>query len=86
MAENGSIYIDTLTCSGSVEALTSRAIVCSSVFLLPASGDTVSLVDWTDDNETMVIPTNGITVPVNNPALIRVKGDCGCESLTWMAV
>ena len=86
--EVGSVYVDVLTCDacGAVEALTARDIRCDSVFLLPASGDTVSIVDWSDDCASIAIPTAGITLPITNPSTIRVQGASGGETLSWMAV
>lgn len=86
--EQGPIYVDTLTCDccAVVEALTSREIQCSSVLLLPGSGDTVSLVDIDDNCKTVAIPAAGITLPVANPATIMVQGACGGETLNWIAV
>lgn len=84
--ETGDVYVDSLTTSGCVETLTNREIRCNSVFLLPGDCDTVNLVDHSDDCKAMAIPSTGMTLPINNPANIRVQGACGGETLNWVAV
>lgn len=84
--EQASYYVDSLTTSGCAEALTSREIRCNSVFLLPASGNTINLLDPEDNCKSVAIPASGLTVPINNPALIEIQGACGCETLSWVAV
>lgn len=87
--EVGPVHIDskTVTVAGTPEALTTREVLCSSVFLLPLSTntDTVYVVDSETDAKTFPIPSGGVAVPINNPALIEIDAEVSGEGVTWMA-
>ena len=90
MAESIAIAVDskTVTTAGTAEALTTRDITCSSIFLLPKSGNggDVLLADLTTESQTIIIPTAGLSLPISNPALIRVDVSVNGEGLDWIAV
>ena len=78
----------TVTAAGTAEAITTREISCAAVFLLPKSTNTdnVLLVDLTTESQTIPIPTAGLTLPVNNPALIKIDVAVNGEGIDWVAV
>lgn len=88
--ETGQIFVDSATVSAAAtpEAITTREITCTSVFLLPKSGNTnnVYLVDFTTETKKLIIPTSGLTLPISNPALIKIDVDTNDEGLDWVAV
>ncbi len=90
MAEVGQNFVDskTISAAGTPEAITTRVITCTSVFLLPKTGNTnnVYIVDFTDETKTFPIPTSGLTLPISNPALIKIDVDTNDEGLDWVAV
>ncbi len=89
-AEVGQIFVDskTVSANGTAEVITTRDIACTSVFLLPKSGNTnnVYLVDFTTETKKLIIPTSGLTLPISNPALIKIDVDTNDEGLDWVAV
>ncbi len=88
--ETGQVFVDskTVSANGTPEAITTREITCGSVFLLPKSGNTnnVYLVDFTTETKLLIIPTSGLTLPISNPALIKIDVDTNAEGLDWVAV
>lgn len=88
--EQGPVYVDskTVTVAGTPEALTTREIQCASVFILPKSGNTgnAELVDTLTTTKQITIPTAGITVPIGNPALIKIDVTVSGEGVDWVAV
>lgn len=88
--EQGPIYVDSKTVSsaGTPEALTTREIQCSSVFIQPLSTncDSVYIVDSVTGSKTLTIPSSGISVPVQNPALIKIDVGTNDEGVEWLAV
>lgn len=88
--ETGQVFVDsaTVTTNGTPEVITSREIACTSVFLLPKTGNSnnVYLVDFTTETKLLIIPTSGITLPISNPTLIKIDVDTNGEGLDWVAV
>ena len=90
MAEIGPVFVDskTIAVAGTAEALTTRDIHCSSVHIRPIPGNTtpVFIVDTATESQKYVLPDTGVTVPINNPALIIIDADTNGEGVDWMAV
>lgn len=90
MAETGQVFIDsaTVTVVGTPEFITTRDVICNSVYLLPKSANTgdVLLVDFTTETKTILIPKAGMTLPISNPALIKIDVTVNGEGLDWVAV
>lgn len=90
MAEAIPIAVDskTVAASGTAEVLTTRDITCTSVFLLPKRTNTnqVYLVDLTTESRMIRIPTGGLTLPISNPALLKIDVDTNGEGLDWITV
>ncbi len=88
--EVGQVFVDskTVSAAGTPEAITTRDIACDSVLLLPKSGNmnNVYIVDFTTETKTFPIPTSGLTLPISNPALIKIDVDTNDEGLDWVAV
>ena len=88
--EAGQVFVDskTVTAAGTPEALTTREITCTSVFLLTKVANTgnVLLVDFTTNTKQFLIPPAGITLPIGNPALINIDVSVNAEGLDWIAV
>ncbi len=89
-SEVGPIYVDskTVTAAGTAEALTTRSIECTSVFLRPLVGNTdaVYVVDSTTESQKFEIPSSGLTVTVTHPKFIKVDADTSGEGVEWVAV
>ena len=88
--EVGQVFVDskTVTTNGTPEFITTRDIACTSVFILPKTANTgdLLLVDFTTETKKFIVPTSGITLPIGNPALIKIDvtvNDDGCD---WVAV
>jgi len=90
MAEVGQVFVDskTVTTNGTAEVLTTRDVTCTSVFLLPKVANTgdLLLVDFTTESKTLIVPTSGITLPIGNPALIKIDVSVNGEGCDWVAV
>ncbi|KKN77081.1 hypothetical protein LCGC14_0364200 [marine sediment metagenome] len=90
MAEAIPIAVGTKTVAvtGTAEELTTRDINCTSVFLLPltTNTDVVQLVDLTTESQKITIPSTGLTIPISNPALIKIDVAVNGEGLDWVAV
>ena len=90
MAESIAIAVDTktVTAAGTAEAITTRDISCTSVFLLPLTTNTddVQLVDLTTESKKIAIPSTGLTIPISNPALIKIDVVVNGEGLDWVAI
>ena len=91
MPEPGPIYSEaskTVTAAGTPEALTTRDISCTSVFIVPLTSNTgsVYVVDSVTDAKRTPIPTAGVTLPIGNPALIQIDADTNGEGVSWLAV
>ena len=78
----------TVAAAGTAEVLTTREISCVAIFLLPKSTNTgnMLLVDLTTESQTIPIPTAGLTLPISNPALIKIDAAVNGEGLDWVAV
>ena len=90
-AEVGQVFVDSKTVAvvGTPEALTTRDLgVRTSVFILPKSGNggNLLLVDDTTATKTFIVPTSGITLPIGNPALIKIDVSVNGEGCDWIAV
>lgn len=70
------------------EALTARDILCESVLLIPVAANVgdVYTVDPADDTNTIPIPASGVTLPISNPASIKVAADNSGDDVYWYAV
>ncbi len=91
MAETGQVFVDsaTVTTVGTPAFITTRDVTCNSVYLLPKSSNTgdVLLVDFTDPTtKNILIPKAGMTLPISNPALIKIDVTVNGEGLDWVAV
>ena len=90
MPEPGPIYVDskTITAAGAPEALTTRDILCNSVLVTPITTNTqeVYVVDSATNSKTHRITSAGVTLPIGNPALIKIDSDVNGEGVNWMAV
>lgn len=90
--ENGYVYCGTLnvtaTLGAASEALTDREIECQSVMLFPkaANSGSVAVVDDGSDALTFIIPATGLTLPINNPAKIKVATDNSGDDVDWIAI
>ena len=88
--EHGPIYVDDkdVTTAGTPEALTDRNILCSSVAILPKSGNVgdILLVDSVTPSKTAAIPAGGITIAVNRPAAIQIDVTNSGDGVKWFAV
>ena len=92
MAEHevGQVFVDskTVSANGTAEFITTRVIRCTSVFILPKAANTgdLLLVDFTTETKKLIVPLSGITLPMSNPALIKIDvtvNDDGCD---WVAL
>lgn len=74
--------------AGTPEALTTREISCTSVFIVPKAANTnpMFLVDTNTNTKTLPIPSGGISVPIGNPALIKIDVTTNGEGCHWMAI
>lgn len=90
MAEHKPPFVDskTVASAGTPEALTTRDLECSSVYIQPLAGNTnpVFLVDRETTTKTLVIGSAGITLPVNDPSLILIDVTTNGEGVEWVAV
>ena len=90
MVETNTYFVDTkdVAAAGTVEALTTRDIRCVSVFIIPKAANTnpVFLADKATDTKLVTIPSGGLTVPINNPALIDIDVTTNGEGVEWLAV
>ena len=90
MAEAIPIAVDskTVAAAGTAEALTTRDISCSALFLLPKAANTgdVFIVDLTTESQTLIIPTAGLALPISNPSLVKIDVSVNEEGLDWVAV
>ena len=91
MAETINIAVDTtdVPTAGTPVTLTSRTILCSSVYLIAAEGNAganVYVVDNGDTSKKIRVPSAGITVPIGDPSLIFVDVDTSGDDVEWMAV
>lgn len=90
--ENGYVFTGTLnvtaTLGSASELLTEREIECQSVFLFPkaANSGNVAVVDDGNDALTFIIPATGLTLPISNPAKIKVSTDNSGDDVDWIAV
>lgn len=87
---NGPVTVDTttVTTGGTPVDLTADDFTCSQVFLIANEanvGINVYLVDSNDNAKTIVIPSVGMTVLVQNPKLIRVSADEDADKIDWAA-
>ena len=90
MAKEGiAIAVDskTVTTAGTVEALTTRDILCSSVFIRPLVTNTrrTYVVDLTTTTQKFELPNGGHNFSVNNPSLIKIDVDLDGEGVDWVA-
>ncbi len=90
MAEVGPVYADTktITTAGTPEALTTRSIACTSVFIrgLATNTGVAKIVDSATDAKTTDIPAGGLSLPVSNPALIEIDVAVNGEGVEWVAI
>lgn len=91
MPEPGPIIVETsktVASAGTPEVLTTRDVYCNSVLIVPLSTNTQNsyVVDSVTTSKKIKIPTSGITIPVNNPAAIKIDVDVNGEGVSWMAV
>lgn len=87
----GPITVDSKTVSsaGTPEDLTADTVRCTSVFIIedPAnSGANVYLVDSNSASKKIEVPASGLTLPVDNPALLRVDVDTDGDAVNWVAI
>ncbi len=84
------IAVDTkdVSAAGTPEALTTRDILCASVFIIPKAANTnpVFIADDATDTKLVTIPTGGLTVPINDPRLITIDVTTNGEGVEWMAI
>ncbi len=78
----------TITLAGTPEALTTREISCSSVWIKPKSANTgdIYFTDNTTPSQTIIIPEEGLTMPFQNPAKITIDASVTAEGVDWLAV
>ena len=88
--EIGPVYSDTktVTAASTPEALTTREIHCTSVFMLPLAANTnpVFVVDTLTPATRTTIPSAGMTLPIGDPRLISVDVTTNGEGVEWVAV
>lgn len=88
--EVGPYYVDTktVTASGTPEALTTREITCTSVFIrgLKANTGDLLLSDVATPASTSRIPSGGITLPVEDPRKINIDVSVSGEGAEWIAL
>ncbi len=78
----------TVAVTGTPEALTTREIACTSVYLVAASanaGATVYIVDSTTTSKKIRVPAGGLTLPVQDPRDISVDVDTNGDKVEWLA-
>lgn len=89
-AEVINIAVDskTVASNGTPEALTTRDVPCSSVFIIPKATNTnpVFVADSGDTSKLVTIPSGGLTLPIGNPNLISIDVTTNDEGVDWMAV
>ena len=78
----------TVAATGTPEALTTREVNCSSVFIQPLVDNTnpVFIVDKADDSKTLEVGSAGITLPITDPRLIFIDVTTNDEGVEWVAV
>ena len=95
MAKEGqAVSIDekTITAAGTPEFLTTRDIECSSVVIRALAGNTNPVYVVDSDDGSKKFPDDGLdagqstTVPITNPALIKIDVTTNGEGVVWMAV
>ena len=92
--EGGGVHIDvkTLAAAATIERLTTRDIECSSVVVRALNGNTNPIYIVDEDDDALLFPDDGLdagqstTVPISNPASIRIKVTTNAEGVQWMAV
>ncbi len=80
--------LKTITTAGVPEALTTREVLGSSVFLFPETSNTgvMYIVDSNDSTKKTTIPTGGLTIPIMNPALISIDASVSTDGVEWTCV
>lgn len=78
----------TVGTAGTAEALTTRDVRGSSVFVLPEADNTgvMYVVDSNDSSKKVTIPAGGLTLPVNDPSLISIDSSVSTDGVEWMCV
>ncbi len=84
------VAVDTkdVAAAGTPEALTTREIQGTSVFIIPKAANTgaMFIADDTTDSKLVTIPTGGITLPILDPRLITIDSAVNGEGVEWMCV
>lgn len=91
MPETQPPFIDTttVTTAGTPVVLTTRDIICLSVYLVAAeanSGANVYIVDRADTTKKVRLPGSGLSIPVNTPSEIMVDADTSGDIVEWVAL
>ncbi len=80
----------TVTTAGVPEALTTRDVRGTSLFILPKSSNKKNspafITDTNDTTKTIAIPSGGITIPIADPSKIFVDVSTSGEGVDWMAI
>lgn len=88
--ESGNIFNGSkdVATAGTPEFMTAREVAGRSCFILPKAGNTgiIYIVDDTTPATKFPIPTSGITLPLDNPAVVQLDVDTDGDGVNWILV